>query len=125
KELLSFAYPQCGTQLANSLLYRLDALVLAVFFEPAIVGIYGIALQFGNTIRSLRGSFTPLISAVTSDIASGAPSQRLDAALAYAVRIVVLLQAPVSALFLFLGAPLLELFGEGFEAGYGSVAIFS
>jgi O-antigen/teichoic acid export membrane protein len=124
-ELLRFAYPQWGSELALALLYRADALVLTAFCDAAVVGVYGVALQLGNTVRSLRGAFDPLVAAVTSDIAAGADATRLDGAVAYAVRVVVLLQAPVTALFLFLGRPLLALFGPGFEAGYAAASILS
>jgi O-antigen/teichoic acid export membrane protein len=124
-ELLRFAYPQWGSELSLALLYRADALVLTAFSAPAVVGIYGVALQFGNTVRSLRGSYDPRDAPVTSDIAAGAANARLDAAIAYAVRVVMLLQAPVAALFLFLGGPLLTFFGPGFEAGYDAVVILS
>jgi O-antigen/teichoic acid export membrane protein len=124
-ELLRFAYPQWGSELALALLYRADALVLAAFCAPSVVGIYGVALQLGNTVRSLRGAFDPLVAAVTSDIAAGADTARLDGAIAYAVRVVVLLQAPVTALFLFLGRPLLGLFGPSFERGYAAAVILS
>jgi O-antigen/teichoic acid export membrane protein len=123
--LLRFAYPQWGSELALALLYRADALVLTAFCDPAVVGVYGVALQFGNTVRSLRGAFDPLVAAVTSDIAGVEARRRLESAVAYAVRVVLLLQAPVTALFLFLGVPLLRLFGPGFDAGYHAVVILA
>lgn len=124
RELRTFSLPQWGSELALTFAY-IDRLVLMAFTSEAVVGVYGVALQFGNTIRSLRGTFDPLVSAVASSIVGDRRPGRLDEAVAYAVRVVMLLQAPVAALFIFATVPLLTLFGTAYEGARTAIVIFS
>lgn len=124
-ELRSYARPAWAAELLMELQYRLDTLVLALFVEPSLVGIYGIANQFGNTVRSLRGTLAPMLTALFSDAAHQTQRARLAGTYTYATTVAVLTQLPLVALFAIYGRPLLALFGEQYVDGYAAVLLLS
>lgn len=124
-ELRSYAKPAWAAELLMELQFRLDTLVLALFVEPSIVGIYGIANQFGNTVRSLRGTLSPMLTALFSDAAHQSQRARLAGTYTYATTVAVLTQLPLVALFTIYGRPLLALFGKQYVDGYAAVLVLS
>lgn len=124
-ELRRYAQPLWPAELLIELQYRLDTLALALFVEPGLVGVYGIAKQFGNTVRSLRGALAPMLTALFSDAAHQAHRARLASTYTYATTIAVLTQLPVVVLFVVYGRPILALFGSQYVEGYGAVVVLS
>ena len=128
-DLRRYARPVWAAELSNTLLRRLDPMVLAVFADPFTVGVYGVVLQFANTVSSLRGAFDSLVTAMVADISAGGQQmararQRLRHGFSDATSLVIMTQLPVIAFFITFGSWLLSLFGDGFEQGYGALALF-
>ena len=123
--LRRYAQPLWPAELLIELQYRLDTLALALFVEPGLVGIYGIAKQFGNTVRSLRGALAPMLTALFSDAAHQAHRARLASTYTYATTVAVLTQLPVVVLFAVYGKSILALFGSQYVEGYGAVVVLS
>lgn len=122
-ELSRYARPIWAAELSNCLLRRLDPMVLAVFADAFTVGVYGIVLQFSNTVRSLRGAFDSLVTAMVSDISVGgqrtaSERERLRHGFSDATALVVVTQLPVIAFLIIFGTWWLPLLGDGFEQGY-------
>jgi O-antigen/teichoic acid export membrane protein len=128
-ELSRYARPMWAAELSNCLLLRLDPMILAIFADTFTVGVYGIVLQFANTMRSLRGAFDSLVTAIVSDISvggqqTGMARQRLRHGFSDATSLVVMTQLPVIAFLLTFGTWLLPLFGDGVEQGYPTLVLF-
>ncbi len=124
-DLLRFALPSWLNEIANSTLLRVDVLVLAALTDPLTVGIWGLIVQFGNAMRSIRRAFDPILIAVVASISKQHDSRRLAEALSYATQLVFLSQHPVFVFMLLFGSPLLTLYGPGFAAGGTALSLLS
>jgi len=125
KELESYATPAWASSLIGELWYRLDTLVLALFVEPAMLGIYGVAKEFGSVVRSVGHGAFPILTALFSDAAHRAHGRRVSVTCTYATTVAVLMQLPLIALFVVFGRELLSLFGEQYVAGYLTVLLLA
>jgi O-antigen/teichoic acid export membrane protein len=119
--LLTYAAPAGLADLSNSLLLRLDTLVLSALTTPAIVGVWGIVSQFSNAIRQIRRAFDPIVTAVSATIAREHDTPRLVAVITYAARLVSVTQLPVFAFLFAFADLLLPLYGPQF--GHGAVPV--
>jgi O-antigen/teichoic acid export membrane protein len=124
-ELQSYATPAWASTLVGELRYRLDTLVLALFVEPAMVGIYGVAKEFGAVVRSVGHGAFPILTALFSDAAQRAHGQRVSVTYTYAVTVAVLMELPVIAVYVVFGRELLSLFGAQYVAGYSTVLLLA
>jgi O-antigen/teichoic acid export membrane protein len=120
-ELVRYAVPSWLNEMANTAILRVDTLVLAAVADPFSVGIWGVIVQFGNAMRSIRRAFDPILIAVTARISRAHDPERLAHALSYATQLVSLTQLPVFVFILLFAGELLPLYGQGF--GQGSVAL--
>ena len=115
--LLRYAWPLWLADLGNSLLLRLDVIVLAACVDARSLGVWAIVMQFVNSLRQIRRAFDPLVTAITADIASRRDTARLTEAYSRAAELISATQLPVFAL-LFAAAPVvLPLYGPAFSAG--------
>jgi O-antigen/teichoic acid export membrane protein len=124
-DLLRFALPSWLNEIANSTLLRIDVLILAALADPLTVGIWGLIVQFGNAMRSIRRAFDPILIAVVADISKQPDRQRLAEALSYATQLVFLSQHPVFVFLLLFGTPLLTIYGSGFDAGGPALSLLA
>jgi O-antigen/teichoic acid export membrane protein len=126
-ELRRHARPLWGADLSHSLIRRVDAVLLGLLAGPVAVGVYGVVSQFGNTIRSLRTSFEPMVLSIVSDgvgqAGGRADRSRVAASLNQAAVLVVLAQTAVLGVFLAFGRWMLPWFGPGFEQGVNAMYI--
>ena len=119
-DLRGYARPIWAAELSNTLLRRLDPMILAVFADAFTVGVYGVVLQFANTVSSLRSAFDALVTAMVADVSAGGRQmararERLRHGFSDATSLVIMTQLPVIAFFITFGPWLLALFGDGFE----------
>ncbi len=125
EELVRYSLPMWASELANSLLLRMDIYVLAALTEPRVVGIYGAVMQVGGAIRAVRRSFDPIVLVLFSRIGARHDPARLTASFSHATVLVLATQMPVYAFLLAFAPWLMSLFGTGFEQGAGAVLILS
>jgi len=123
--LVRYALPVWFAEMANSILLRLDVMMLTALTDPATVGVYGAILQVGNAIRSVRRAFDPLMTAIISHIGVAHDPQRLVASFSHATALVVAIQLPIFA-FLWVFTPwVMERLGEGYAAAGPAVLLLS
>jgi O-antigen/teichoic acid export membrane protein len=121
--LLKYATPLWLAEMSNSVVLRLDTLVLAALATPELVGVWGIVGQFANALRQMRRAYDPIVTAITARIAVSHDARRLAETFSYAAQMVSLTQLPVFAA-LFMGADvIMPLFGPGYEAGTLSLQV--
>lgn len=124
-ELWTYTWPMWLAEMANTNLQRLDTWAVAALTDLRTVGIYGVVLQFGNTIRAIRRGFDPIVLAITARIGLERDNQRLAAGYSYATAMVIGTQLPVLGLFIVFARDLLGLYGEEFVVGTQAVVILS
>jgi O-antigen/teichoic acid export membrane protein len=112
-----YAAPLWLADSANSLLLRLDTLVLAALTDPVTVGIWGIVGQFANALRQIRRAYDPIVTALAARIAVRRDAERLSATFSYAVQMVTLTQLPVFVCLLLSADLIMPLYGAGFARG--------
>lgn len=121
--LVRYALPMGLMELLNSALLRLDVLVLAALTDPATVGVWGVVVQVGNAVRSVRSGFDPLVLAIVSQIHARPDPARLRAAFSRATALVLATQAPIYAFLVAFVPWLLPLLGEGYAAAATPVLV--
>lgn len=124
-ELLRYAFPAWLNEMANSALMRVDTLLLAALSDPFSVGVWGVIVQFGNAMRSIRRAFDPILIAVTARISQAHDLERLAHALSYATQLVSLSQLPVFVFILLFAGEILPLYGQGFAQGSAALSVLS
>lgn len=108
--LLSYALPMWAAEVSNSLLQRVDVLMVeALTTDMALVGTWGIVTKVSNALRAIRRSFDPVVAAI-----AGEPSvskARLREVMGQATFMVSAIQVPVVVFLLLFARDLLGLFG--------------
>lgn len=123
RPLLHYALPMGLMEILNSALLRLDVLVVAALTDPATVGVWGVVVQLGNAVRSVRAAFDPLVLAIVSQIHVRPDAARLRAAFSRATALVLATQAPIYAFLIAFVPWLLPLLGPGYDAATGPVLV--
>ncbi|MBI5499524.1 MAG: oligosaccharide flippase family protein [Deltaproteobacteria bacterium] len=122
-ELWRYALPAGLMETLNSALLRLDVLVVAALTDAATVGVYGVVVQVGSAIRSVRTAFDPLVLAIVSQIGARPDPERLRAAFSRATSLVLATQAPIFAVLIAFSPWLLPLLGDGYGAATAPVLV--
>lgn len=115
--LVRYSIPLWATEFVNSLLLRIDVLMLSGFVTIQQVGVWGIVNQFANAIRTVRRSFDPVVFAISSTISKDHNKERLRKTLNRANFWVSATQLPLYAFFYFFLDNLLLLYGPDFLQG--------
>ncbi|MBN1773802.1 MAG: oligosaccharide flippase family protein [Deltaproteobacteria bacterium] len=123
RPLVRYALPMGLMELLNSALLRLDVLVVAALTDPGTVGVWGVVVQLGNAVRSVRAAFDPLVLAIVSQIHVRPDAARLRAAFSRATALVLATQAPIYAFLIAFVPWLLPLLGEGYDAAATPVLV--
>lgn len=91
---------------------RLDVAVLALVAAPALVGAYGVLMQFANTLRAFRTGLEPEVQrrVAESDVRAGARVRTTNVR-REALRATLALQIPVAIVFLVFRRASLGFFG--------------
>jgi O-antigen/teichoic acid export membrane protein len=117
RALLRYALPVWAAEFLNTVLLRVNALLVAGFTDPATVGVWSIVMQFGTAMRSIRGAFDSIVTVIAADISRKHDGERLSATLSYAAQLVTLTQLPLFALLLAYADLILPLYGAPFASG--------
>ncbi|MBI5487804.1 MAG: oligosaccharide flippase family protein [Deltaproteobacteria bacterium] len=122
-ELWRYALPAGLMETLNSALLRMDVLVVAALTDADTVGVYGVVVQVGSAIRSVRTAFDPLVLAIVSQIGTRPDPERLRAAFSRATSLVLATQAPIFAFLIAFSPWLLPLLGDGYGAATAPVVV--
>jgi O-antigen/teichoic acid export membrane protein len=118
KTILSSAGANSAVDLLNALYMRIDLYMVSLLLGERLTGIYGMARQVTTPIRQVRQSFDGLLIPAVARTLAMRGSRETGEALASATRLVLVIQLPILIGVVAAGAPLMELFGRGFSAGY-------
>jgi O-antigen/teichoic acid export membrane protein len=115
RELVRYSGPMWLSELANSLLQRVDTYAVGLFTSDlASVGVYAVVTRFGNAIRQIRRSFDTIVLAITSEISTHHDPERLAVSYSHATLLVGITQVPVFAAIWTFADLLMPLFGPEF-----------
>ncbi len=113
--LWGYALPMWGAEVSNSLLQRIDVLLVeALTANFALVGVWGIVAKLSNSLRAIRRSFDPIVASIAADPAVA--QQRLRSVMSRATVLVSAIQVPVVVFLFAFVDDLLALFGGAFDS---------
>jgi O-antigen/teichoic acid export membrane protein len=121
--LMRYAAPLWLAEMSNSVVLRLDTLVLTALATPALVGVWGIVGQFANALRQMRRAYDPIVTAITARIAVNHDARRLAETFSYAAQMVSLTQLPVFAALFQAADVIMPLYGPEYAAGTTSLMV--
>lgn len=113
-ELRTYARAIWLSELASTLLSRLDVLVIAQVGEARMVGVYAAAGQLANVLRSVRQAFDPIVLTICSQASIRGEMTRVRAGISRATESVLQIQVPIWAFMVCFAQPLIGLFGASY-----------
>lgn len=114
-----------ATELLGGLYTRLDLYLVGGFLGARAAGVYAMAQQVRTPIKQVRQSFDGLLIPLVARTLAEKGARATGGSLASAARLLLAIQAPVLAALIAFGAPLLHLFGPGFEKGYAALVLLA
>ena len=118
KRIFRSSLDNTAVDVLNALYTRVDLYLVGIVLGEAPAGIYGMAKQVAVPIRQVRQSFDGLLIPLVARTLAVRGSRQTGDALATATRLILAIQLPMLLAVLAVGAPVLALFGHGFEAGW-------
>jgi len=104
---------------------RIDILAVGYFFNPAAVGLYGMAQQFLTVMEKITLSFVPILIPVLTEALRTRDVPRARSQLLAVGGRIIAMQAPVVLVFFVAGHFFLSLIGPGFTAAWGVLMILT
>lgn len=102
-----------------------DLLLLSALIQnPAVIGVYVVAIRLANVVREFRGPIAQLGVAISSKALAKDNSHELTAAYAYATTLMIVLHVPLVAFIAVYGDWLLGLYGPEFLVATSALMIF-
>lgn len=123
--VLGFSFPIMVNDMINSILQRLDILMLAAYVDPKWVGIYAIARRVSSAILKLPESFDPIFSTVISDLAFRQEHKQLGDRFVTVARWTLIVGLPFLAAMLLIGRKIVDIFGPEMAAGAPTLVVLS
>ncbi len=120
KMLLNGSAAMGGMELVGNLQIRIDLFVLALYFPPSIIGIYGAATQIVSLLRKSKAAFDPILMPIAQGLYLRSDQERLQGEVSRAVGWAMSIGLGLLGLMTLIPAQLLGLFGTEFTG-----AIFS
>lgn len=115
--------PNTGTDVVSGIYTRIDIYLVGIFLGERWAGIYGMANQVRTPVRQVRQSFDGLLIPIVTRTLPLRGAAATREALATASRFILAVQMPFAIGIAAIGIPLLELFGQGFGAGYAALLL--
>jgi O-antigen/teichoic acid export membrane protein len=117
--------PNTATELLGGLYSRLDLYLVGALMGPRWAGYYAMAQQVRTPIKQVRQSFDGLLVPLVARTLARDGAVATGRSLSSAGRLLLAIQLPVLAALIAFGAPLLRLFGPGFEQAATALALLS
>lgn len=134
RALLSYAAPISGYQLLNTLIARLDLIMLGYFIGRApgvtlaTVGIYSAVVDTANGARKVNQAFNPIFAPVVAGMTAVGDQERAAATYGRLAQWMLWILLPFVAVMALAGSTILLVFGPDFQQGgmwLGIVAVGS
>lgn len=123
QQLLGYAAPIGAYQLLNTLISRLDIILLGWFIGRApgvtlsTVGIYGAAVEIANGLRKLNQTFNPIFAPVVAGMTATGDRQRAEATYDRLAQWMLWMLLPAATVMVLAGNVILLIFGPAFQIG--------
>jgi len=123
QRLLAYAAPISAYQLLNSIIFRLDVIMLAFFIGRApgvtlaTVGIYGAVVEVAGGLRKVNQAFNPVFAPVVAEMTATGEQARAAATYAQLAQWMLWILCPLVASLALAGGTLLMIYGPAFPQG--------
>jgi O-antigen/teichoic acid export membrane protein len=123
RQLLAYATPIGAYQLLNTLISRLDIILLGCFIGRApgvtltAVGIYGAAVDTANGLRKLNQTFNPIFAPVVAGMTAKGDRQRAQATYERLAQWMLWILLPLVMVMMLAGSLILLIYGPAFQIG--------
>ncbi|HTV23260.1 MAG TPA: oligosaccharide flippase family protein [Polyangiaceae bacterium] len=124
-ELVRYTRSAFGAEFVNSISQRMDVLMVAALTDARTLGVWAAVMQVGNVVRTIRRSFDPIVVTTFAKIGAVPERRRLVHGFSHATRWILTAQTPVLLFLIAFAAPILGLFGDGFEVGRAALITLS
>jgi len=123
RQLLGYAIPIGAYQLLNTLISRLDIILLGCFVGRApgvtlaTVGIYGATVDTANGLRKLNQTFNPIFAPIIAGITATGDRKRAEATYERLARWMLWILLPLVIVMALAGNIILLIYGPAFQIG--------
>ena len=123
RQLLGYGIPIGAYQLLNTLISRLDIILLGCFIGRApgvtltTVGIYGAAVDTANGLRKLNQTFNPIFAPIIAGITATGDRKRAEATYERLAQWMLWILLPLVIVMAFAGNIILLIYGPAFQIG--------
>jgi O-antigen/teichoic acid export membrane protein len=123
RHLLSYAASISGYDLLNSLIVRLDVIMLGCFIGHApgvtlpTVGIYGAVVEVGSGLRKVNQAFNPIFAPLVAGMTAQGEQEHAAAAFSRVAQWMLWILLPLLAVMALAGSLILSIYGPAFRQG--------
>jgi O-antigen/teichoic acid export membrane protein len=123
RRLLSYSAAISGYDLLNSLIVRLDVIMLGCFIGHApgvtlpAVGIYGAVVEVGSGLRKVNQAFNPIFAPLVAGMTARGEQKHAAAAFARVAQWMLWILLPFLAVIALTGSLILSIYGPAFRQG--------
>ncbi len=124
RHLLTYSASVCGYDLINSLIVRLDVVMLGCFVGRApgvtlvTVGIYGAVVEVASGLRKVNQTFVPIFAPVVAGITAKGDQHHAAATFARVAQWMLWILLPLFAVLALAGPLILSIYGAEFRQGW-------
>ena len=132
RRLLAYAAPISAYDLLNSIIVRLDVIMLGCFVGRApgvtltTLGIYGAAVEIAGGLRKINQAFNPIFAPIVAGLTVNGDQEHAAAAFSRVAQWMLWILLPLIAVMVLAGSVILGIYGPAFRQGgmwLGIVAI--
>ncbi len=132
RRLLGYAAPISAYDLLNSIIVRLDVVMLGCFVGRApgvtltTLGIYGAVVEIAGGLRKINQAFNPIFAPIVAGLTAEGAQEQASAAFSRVAQWMLWILLPLVAVMVLAGSVILGIYGPAFRQGgtwLGIVAI--
>jgi len=112
-----------GMDLIGNLQSKIDLLILAMYFPPHVIGVYGAATQIAALLRSAKAAFDPILMPIAQGLYLHSSQERLQEEVSRAISWAVTIGLGLLGLMILMPGQLLGLFGSEFSGDVFTTAL--
>ncbi len=122
-DLLAYAAPIAAYQFLNTIIFRLDVIMLAFFIGRApgvtlaTVGIYGAVVEVAGGLRKVNQAFNPVFGPVVAEMTATGEQTRAAQSYAQLAQWMLWILCPLVAALCLAGGTILMIYGPAFPQG--------
>lgn len=123
KMLLHGSTGMGGMELVGTLQSKIDLIILALYFPPQVIGVYGAATQIVSLLRKSKAAFDPILMPIAQGLYLDKDQDHLQAEVSRAVNWAITIGLGLLGLMILMPGQLLGLFGSEFSGQVFSTAL--